>query len=424
MPDEKMPSLSDGWVRGLLRKAGLKRRVFHGEAGQVDKKSVFRARVYLQRLIRKLLKNGYTMDDIWNLDETSFFFKGVPNRGFTKGNRSGMKEFKERITMTFACSAAGEKRHPIIISSAAKHQDFPRAGSMEFPGFYYNNKNSWMTGVIFGHHLCIWDAELKAAGRKMVLLVDNFSGHKVPEGLERIKVIFLPPNMTSHIQPLDAGIISCVKAIYKRKFLSLFTRQIYRLEFDKIYEMSRYNAIKLMLEAWNELQVSTIVNCWRHVQILPDDSVQSDIDLPVDQAVIRLETLVIPELESEIKNIEVLMRDQRAKLAVQGEEPQFMSAQEFVSLDDILLTVFTPTVQELVDELRGREGRQQGERVHNQALYDRLPEHGELDALIASEIAMRRYGTLTPAVKRQIMATCRSIRSRLRSEYVRMGLAS
>lgn len=49
-----------------------------------------------------------------------------------------------------------------------------------------------MTGGIFGVHLGIWDAELKAAKRKIVFLFDKFSGHKVPEGFECIKVIFLP----------------------------------------------------------------------------------------------------------------------------------------------------------------------------------------------------------------------------------------
>ena len=97
-------------------------------------------------------------------------------------------------------------------------------------------------------------------------------------------------------------------------------------------------------------------NCWRHVQIPPDESVQSDVDLPVDQAVIRLETLVIPELESEIQSIQSLLQVQEDKLIGQGAQ-EFMSAREFVSLDDTLVKVFTATVQGLIKEMKGRNGR-------------------------------------------------------------------
>ena len=206
-------------------------------------------------------------------------------------------------------------------------------------------------------------------------------------------------------------------------FILIHKTDLHNQDFDKVYEISRYNVFKLMLEAWNELKLSTIVNCWRHVQILPDDSVQSDVDLTVDQAVIRLETLVIPELEFEIQSIQSLLQVQENKLIGQGAQ-EFMFAREFASLDDTLLKVFTPTVQELIEEMQSRNGREQVERAHNQAIYDRFPEHRELDALIASEIATRRYDALTPVVKRQIMATCRFIGSRLRAEYFRMGLAS
>uniref|UniRef100_U9SNZ5 DDE-1 domain-containing protein n=1 Tax=Rhizophagus irregularis (strain DAOM 181602 / DAOM 197198 / MUCL 43194) TaxID=747089 RepID=U9SNZ5_RHIID len=36
--------------------------------------------------------------------------------------------------------------------------------------------------------------------------------------LTNIKLIYLPPNTTAHLQPMDAGIIHSFKAKYKKEF--------------------------------------------------------------------------------------------------------------------------------------------------------------------------------------------------------------
>jgi hypothetical protein len=54
--------------------------------------------------------------------------------------------------------------------------------------------------------------------------LDNFSGHTpVEKILDHIRfrnttILYLPPNMTSKIQPCDAGIIRNFKAYYRRRF--------------------------------------------------------------------------------------------------------------------------------------------------------------------------------------------------------------
>jgi hypothetical protein len=46
-----------------------------------------------------------------------------------------------------------------------------------------------------------------------LLLIDNCSAHKnVPRHIENIKVVFLPPNCTSILQPLDQGDNPCCKS--------------------------------------------------------------------------------------------------------------------------------------------------------------------------------------------------------------------
>ena len=59
---------------------------------------------------------------------------------------------------------------------------------------------------------------MKLKGRKILLLVDNCPAH--PEmTLSNVKIVFLPPNTTSKLQPCDAGIIENLKRGYRRRFL-------------------------------------------------------------------------------------------------------------------------------------------------------------------------------------------------------------
>ena len=56
---------------------------------------------------------------------------------------------------------------------------------------------------------------------KALLLVDNAPGHPQTLGADSdIEVMFLPPNTTSLIQPLDQGIIATFKAYYTRHSFS------------------------------------------------------------------------------------------------------------------------------------------------------------------------------------------------------------
>jgi hypothetical protein len=65
-----------------------------------------------------------------------------------------------------------------------------------------------MTGAIFKEWLFWCDSKMK--GRKVALLMDNFSAHEAAVEdiqLQNTIIIWLPTNSTSRYQPLDQGII-------------------------------------------------------------------------------------------------------------------------------------------------------------------------------------------------------------------------
>ena len=75
-----------------------------------------------------------------------------------------------------------------------------------------------MTGELFVDYLKWFDKEmeLRNIGRALLVL-DNAPMHIVPSSLRlrRTTVDFLPPNVTSVKQPMDAGIIRSFKAYYR-----------------------------------------------------------------------------------------------------------------------------------------------------------------------------------------------------------------
>lgn len=118
------------------------------------------------------------------------------------------------------------------------------------------------------------DAQFRRANRKICLLVDNFKGHLISYEPTNIHIEFMAPNMTSFIQPLDAGIIRCFKAHYRHATCMRAIEQDDAGEQD-IYKIDLLEAMLLVNEAWSEVSQATIANCWQHTKIEQDNRNES-----------------------------------------------------------------------------------------------------------------------------------------------------
>ena len=72
-----------------------------------------------------------------------------------------------------------------------------------------------MTAELFEEWVRELDRMFSAAKRKIALIFDNCTAHPHVEQLASIELIFLPPNTTSHTQPMDQGVICSLKAKYR-----------------------------------------------------------------------------------------------------------------------------------------------------------------------------------------------------------------
>ena len=66
------------------------------------------------------------------------------------------------------------------------------------------------------------DSEQESGHKKQKKKVQQ---KKVGPNLTNIELVYLPPNTTAHLQPMDAGIIHSFKAKYKQEFCKHLIRQ-------------------------------------------------------------------------------------------------------------------------------------------------------------------------------------------------------
>ncbi|GAV06701.1 hypothetical protein RvY_16646 [Ramazzottius varieornatus] len=113
----------------------------------------------------------------------------------------------------FCCSASGEKLPPLIIGRSKKPHAFTKA-KLDFKTAgctWASNKKAWITGVVFALWLTELNEKMKKQIRKILLWLDNASGHKV-DSLSHVKLVFWLPKQSSRIQPLDQGIIKAFQS--------------------------------------------------------------------------------------------------------------------------------------------------------------------------------------------------------------------
>ena len=115
------------------------------------------------------------------------------------------------------------------------------------------------------------------------MILDNASSHIVSSAkvgksrgfstleLSNMTLVFLPPNVTSVVQPLDQGIIASFKIQYKKKLLRWVLSQYDDATLKDLRKVvpNIRQAIMWSYEVWSELDAQIVRNCWRMARTLP-----------------------------------------------------------------------------------------------------------------------------------------------------------
>ena len=124
-------------------------------------------------------------------------------------NCVGGKHSKLRLTGLTAANAVGEKLPLFVIDKSKKPRCFKHIKHL--PCRYRCQKKSWMDSILFDEWVREVDRRFTKEGRKIILLVDNWPAHPSIDNLVSTELIFLPPNTTSKLQPMNEGVIWSMK---------------------------------------------------------------------------------------------------------------------------------------------------------------------------------------------------------------------
>ena len=145
----------------------------------------------------------YPLENIFNAGEFGLFYQCLPNKTLhLKGEKcSGGKHSKVRLTGLAAGNAYGERLQMFVIGKSVKPRCFK--GVKTLPCRCCAQHKSWMSGQLFEDWVHGLDRKFSVFKRKIALIIDNCTTHPHVENLKWVELIFLPPNTTSHTQPMD-----------------------------------------------------------------------------------------------------------------------------------------------------------------------------------------------------------------------------
>ncbi|KAF0707607.1 Aste57867_6581 [Aphanomyces stellatus] len=280
-------TFSNGWLHRFQMRHNLKSRRVYGEAASANAETIDDGKMKLRSITA-----GYEKKDIFNLDETAYFYCSNQSKTICTKGIPGRKKVKKRITVAVTSNADGSSKWPLLFIGTAKQpRCFGQSTADDLGVDYTASRKGWMTRDVFGHWIEDFDATMRLQNRHVLLLLDNASPHRYDGHLSNVTVHMLPPNTTAFLQPQDAGIIQAFKArigVLRSTFLvERFDKLVESVDesdkenfgslVNKLHEVTLLQALEWAKEAWHGVTQQTIVNCWRHTGIL-DEEVYELID--------------------------------------------------------------------------------------------------------------------------------------------------
>ncbi|XP_067844603.1 tigger transposable element-derived protein 4-like isoform X1 [Heptranchias perlo] len=258
---------SEGWLQRWKSRHNIVFRRPHGEKLSSDWTG---AELWMEDVLPGLLE-GYGPQDIFNCDETGVFYRciGYGTLALRGEAALGQKKARERLSVMACCNMDGTEKCDLLVIGKSQN---PRCfrGVHHLPVTYRASKTAWMTGDIFCEWVRQWDRRL--VDRQVVLILDNFSGHPRVSGLRNIRLVFHPVNTARLTQPLDQGIIYCMKQHYvkamREKVLEEMDGKAELTAAQCVKRISLLDAVRLLKDAWDSVDQQTIQRCFKKAGFL------------------------------------------------------------------------------------------------------------------------------------------------------------
>lgn len=100
---------------------------------------------------------------------------------------------------------------------------------------------------------------------KALLLLDNFSGHSESLSSDdgQITTMFMPPKVTSLLQPMDQNPINVTKLFYRNSLLAKIIANSSKGIDEQLKSISIKDAIMLLKPSWDKVSSDILSNAWK-----------------------------------------------------------------------------------------------------------------------------------------------------------------
>ncbi|XP_053555942.1 tigger transposable element-derived protein 1-like [Bombina bombina] len=330
---------SRGWFDRFKKRSNLHNIKVQGEAAAADTEA---AESYPSEFAKIIEDGGYSMDQIFYVDETGLFWKKMPARTFIARQEKSMPDYKpakDRITLLLGGNASGTlKLKPLFIYRFQNPRALKNYVKTRLPVHWRANKKAWVTAALFEDWFdTCFVPEVKAYCKdnnipfNILLLVDNAPGH--PRTLDElnpnIRVEFLPPNTTSLLQPMNQCVIAAFKLNYLKRTIIKCIAAIDKEEGAGQEVLSKFwksynilDCIKTVRDAWNDIKNTTMKRAWKKLcpQLADDSEGVDDSVANVTENIVEMARQL--ELESEKRDSsEVDVRETSVEFSETGSEP-------------------------------------------------------------------------------------------------------
>ncbi|XP_062817880.1 tigger transposable element-derived protein 1-like isoform X2 [Anolis carolinensis] len=274
--DSKPFTASKGWLHRFRNRFGLRNSKITADAASFNEEE---ATAFLAELKKLIQEKGYHPKQVFNCNETGLFWKKMPNRTYIHQSLKealGNKTWNDKLTLVLCGNTAGHMIKPGVVYRVKNPRTLKNKHYL--PVFWQHNKKACITDLLFieWFHQCFIPEVKKYLQEegldfKVLLIIDNSPGH--PESIrfedEDVKVVFLPPNTSALLQPLEQGIIQFVKATYTRLVFDCILSAIDADPNVDIIQCWRSfsidDAITFIKAAMGELKPETVNACWKNL---------------------------------------------------------------------------------------------------------------------------------------------------------------
>ncbi|CCE61286.1 hypothetical protein TPHA_0A02040 [Tetrapisispora phaffii CBS 4417] len=313
LPDEHREgdgSFSAKWIINCISRMGLDINILCDGKLKTPKVWNFEERHELKKM---LIDKELNSNNIFTVDETLLAYD-LPLDYSQYDKLDGNSTDIDVATVMLCSNLDGsEKLNPLVVGKYDSYTSFRnyfpdqptdriseallgQKMALRFDLSYHSNRKASLTSSLFHDWLVSWDKRLVANNRKIVIILDDSSSHRVVNlKLKNIELFFASSN--SKFLPFNWGVMDEFKTRYRiKQYQALIELQskiinqnnlnnntdedngnmnddniLQKLMSPAQSKLTMSNAFKFIRESWNEIDCDAIKSSWRSSGLIPSD---------------------------------------------------------------------------------------------------------------------------------------------------------